>query len=87
MRKLLQVGDRVIDLSAVVAAEKGEERLTVYLAGIDQPFHFASDEASIVWSALVGDVASAATTSDDPSDFQIIEMPLGDDVADSQLIA
>jgi len=87
VRKLLHVGDRVIDLSAVVAAGKGEGSLTVYLAGIDHPFRFASGEASAVWSALVGEVASAAPSDDDPSDFQVIEMPLGDEVADSQMIA
>lgn len=86
MRKLLQVGDRVIDLSAVVAAEKGEGSVTVYLTGVFEPFRFASGEANTVWSALMAEVASAAET-DDPSDFQIIEMPLGDDLADSQMIA
>jgi hypothetical protein len=35
----------------------------------------------------VGEVASAAPSDDDPSDFQVIEMPLGDEVADSQMIA
>ena len=85
MRKLLHVGDRVIDLSVVVAAEKGEGILTVYLAGIDQPFRFANDEASAVWTALVGEVASAGI-SNDPPDFQVIEMPM-DDMAESQMIA
>ncbi|MDB5320874.1 MAG: hypothetical protein JWN40_2505 [Phycisphaerales bacterium] len=78
MRKLLQVGDRVIDLAAVVAAEKGDGSLTVYLAGIDEPFRFASDEAVVVWSALVQGVSSSANAPDDPMDFQIIEMSLDD---------
>ena len=88
MRKLLHVGDRVIDLSAVVAAEKGEGSLTVYLAGVIQPFRFTSGEAGIVWSALLDQVDPVATaSSDDPSDFQVIEMPLGDDGADEEQAA
>jgi hypothetical protein len=81
VRKLLQVGDRVIDLAAVVAAEKGDGSLTVYLAGIDEPFRFASDEAGIVWSALVQGVSASPNAPDDPLDFQIIEMSLDDDDA------
>ncbi len=83
MRKLLQVGDRVIDLAAVVAAEKGESSLVVYLAGIDEPFRFAGNEAGAVWSALVAGVApaSAVVAADAPSDFQVIEMSL--DIGDA----
>src|SRR5258706_12762078 len=60
VRKLLQVGDRVIDLAAVVAAEKGESSLVVYLAGIDEPFRFAGNEAGAGGRALVPGGAPAA---------------------------
>lgn len=83
MRKLLQVGDRVIDLGAVVAAEKGEGSVTVYLMGVFDPFRFTGDEAGTVWNALVALVAPTSVAADAPSDFQVIEMSLETDDADA----
>ena len=82
MRKLLRVGDRLIDLGAVVAAEKNEGSVTVHLSGVFDPFRFAGEEAGIVWSALVASVAPVAVGVDTPSDFQVIEMSLETDDAD-----
>src|SRR5258706_3788768 len=59
VRKLLQVGDRVIDLAAVVAAEKGESSLVAYLAGLDEPFRFAGNEAGAGCGAPAADAAAA----------------------------
>ena len=81
MRKLLQVGDRVIDLAAVVAAEKGDSSLTIYLTGVFDPFRFTGDEASTVWTALLASVAPATVAADAASDFQVIEMSL--DIGDA----
>jgi hypothetical protein len=73
---LLQIGDRVIDLSAVVAAEKGEGRVTVYLTGVLDPFRFTGEEAGTVWAALLAAVAPAGVAVDAPAEFQVIEMSL-----------
>jgi len=73
----------VIDLGAVVAAEKGEGSLTVHLSGVFDPFRFLGDEAATVWNALVEFAAPAGVAVDAPSEFQVIEMSLDHDDVDA----
>jgi len=73
----------VIDLGAIVAAEKGEGSVTVYLMGVFDPFRFTGDEAATVWNALGALIAPTGVAADAPSDFQVIEMSLETDVADA----
>src|SRR5258706_5503053 len=75
--KLLRIGNRVIDLEAVVAAEQEADSLTVFLAGIGAPFHFEAAEAQAVWAALHdGDGAAVASEqADDLPEFQLMELP------------
>jgi hypothetical protein len=73
--KLLRIGNRVIDLEAVVAAEQGVGSLTVFLAGIGAPFHFEAAEAQAVWAALDSGVAASLEQADDLPEFQLMELP------------
>jgi hypothetical protein len=74
--KLLRIGNRVIDLEAVVAAEHEAGSLTVFLAGIGAPFHFEAAEAQVVWAALdAGGAAGNSEQVDDLPEFQIMELP------------
>jgi hypothetical protein len=75
--KLLRIGNRVIDLEAVVAAEQEAGSLTVFLAGIGAPFHFEAAEAQVVWAALDagGGALAASGQVEDLPEFQLMELP------------
>ena len=76
MGKLLRIGNRVIDLEAVVAAEQEAGSLTVFLAGIGAPFHFEAAEAQVVWAALDGGAVATSEQVDDLPEFQLMELPI-----------
>ena len=80
MAKLLQIGNRVIDVNSVVAAERQSGNLKVYLAGIRAPFRFSAGDAEVVWAAIEEELASALP-EDDLTQFALMELPMGEGVA------
>jgi len=72
--RLLRVGNRMIDLDAVVAAEERGGVVEIYISGIGNSFRFEGEHARSVWRALGAraDEQGAATGA---SEFSVVEMP------------